>query len=125
MPDEDKPSYPNPLEEDIVYGDRRISRPDVQLPDWEMPDTAYRPIPIVWFTGAMLVELIVLAALAIILSAQSGWITIALGAVATFAIARWTWHRGMASAGTGWKIATIAILAVQFGFLCLAVSPRL
>ncbi len=38
--------YPNPREEDIYAGERRVSRPDSALPDWHIPDAAYRPIPI-------------------------------------------------------------------------------
>lgn len=125
MPKDDQPNYPDPREEDIVYGDRRISRPDASLPDWEMPDTAYRPIPIVWFTGAMLVELIVLSALAVLLANHSGWLAIALAGLATGAIGKWTWDRGMAGAGGGWKLATIMMLAIQFGFLAIAVAPGL
>lgn len=117
--------HPDPREEDIVYGDRRISRPDVSLPDWEMPDTAYRPVPIVWFTGALLVELFVLSAIAIILSSQSGWITLVLAILATGGVGKWTWDRGMKDAGSGWKGATIVMLAVQLAFVALAVSPRL
>lgn len=117
--------YKDPREEDIVYGDRRISRPDASLPDWEVPDTAYRPIPIVWFTGALFIELFVLGLIAAILGSLNGWITIALSGVATVAIGIWTWRRGMEDAGTGWKIATAVMLAAQLAFLCLAFSPRL
>lgn len=125
MPEDDGPQFPDPREEDIVYGDRRISRPDAQLPDWEVPDTAYRPIPIVWFTGAMLVEMLVLVLLALLLSSQPASITIALAGLATGAIGKWTWDRGMSDAPSGWRIATILMLAFQLAFLILAVSPRL
>lgn len=117
--------FKDPREEDIVYGDRRISRPDSSLPDWEVPDTAYRPIPIVWFTGAMLVELVALTAIAVLLAGWSGWWTLALGALVTGLIGAWTWDRGMKNAAIGWRAATIAMLLVQLGFLALAVSARL
>lgn len=124
MPDDDKEpfEYKNPREEDIVYGDRRISRVDNSLPDWEMPDTAYRPVPIVWFTGAGLLTLIVLVVLAVLLRSQSLLIAVALGAAATGGIGAWTWGRGMASAGIGWKIATILTLIVQLALYALAVE---
>lgn len=124
MPDEDG-RYPNPKTEDIMAGDRRISRPDASLPDWEVPDTAYRPIPIVWFTGAMIVQLLALTVIAVILTGISGWLTIALGALSSGAIFMWTWDRGMKRAGAGWKAATATMMAVQVAFLCLAVLPRL
>ena len=117
--------YPDPREEDIVYGDRRISRPDVSLPDWEMPDTAYRPIPIVWFTGAMLAELLILGALSLIMLTFNVWITILTCVLATLAVGLWTWNRGMSSAGSGWKAATVIMLAIQLAFAILAAAPRL
>ena len=124
MPDEGK-RYPNPREEDIYAGDRRISRPDSSLPDWEVPDTAYRPIPIVWFTGALLAQLLTLFALSVVLVSQSGWIYIGLCSLATGAIGKWTWDRGMKTAGMGWKTATAIMLAVQLAFACLAASSRI
>lgn len=117
--------YPDPREEDIVYGDRRISRPDVSLPDWEVPDTAYRPIPIVWFTAAMLSQLLALGAIFVLLSTKHGAFTIGMSALVTAVIAAWTWERGMRSASMGWKIATGAILLVQFLLISIAASGRL
>ena len=112
MPDERDPRYPDPREEDIMAGDRRLSRPDSSLPDWEVPDTAYRPIPIVWFTGALVVQMVVLFAIFFLTLGQHGAITIGLSALATGAIGAWTWDRGMKNAGGGWKTATgIALLA--------------
>ena len=116
--------FPDPREEDIVYGDRRISRPDASLPDWEVPDTAYRPVPIVWFTGAMFAAIFVLGAIAIALSSYHGILTMVVAGMAVAAIAKWTWSRGMQDADAAWKVATIGMLAVQFGFLAIAVSPR-
>jgi len=108
-----------------MAGDRRLSRPDASLPDWEVPDTAYRPIPIVWFTGAMIVQLVALTAVSVVLSGVTGWLTIALGALASGAIFMWTWDRGMKGAGTAWKVATAMMMVAQVAFLCLAVAPRL
>ncbi|MBD2841818.1 hypothetical protein [Erythrobacter rubeus] len=125
MPDEEKPRYPNPREEDIMAGDRRISRPDSSLPDWEVPDTAYRPIPIVWFTGALVVQMVAVFAIFILLLGQHGAITIALSALVTGAIGAWTWDRGMKDAGTGWKVATLAILTLTFLLVCAGSLDRL
>jgi len=111
MPDEPRRRYPDPREEDIMAGERRISRPDASLPDWEVPDTAYRPIPIVWFTGALMVQLIAVFAILVVLSGQHPVFTVGLCALVTGLIGAWTWDRGMKRAGTPWKIATVAMLA--------------
>ena len=111
------PDYKDPREEDIVYGDRRISRPDNSLPDWEMPDTAYRPVPIVWFTGAFFLHLILSGVLAMIVLPKSGTVWFALCALAAGGIAKWTWDRGMKDAGFGWKLATILMLAFNLLFV--------
>lgn len=127
MPDRDAAvgSYPDPREEDIVYGDRRISRTDVSLPDWDVPDSTYRPVPIVWFTGALFVTMFALGLLAILFAATSGWLTLVLAGLVILLIGRWTWRRGMDTAGTGWKVATVLMLAFQLAMLWLAVSPTL
>jgi hypothetical protein len=117
------PIYPNPSEEDIMAGDRRLSRPDSSLPDWEVPDTAYRPIPIVWFTGAFLSHLLAIVALFLALGAAglfTAWALVPATALAAALIGAWTWDRGMRGAGTGWKIATIAILAFNTLFALAA-----
>ncbi len=107
-----------------MAGDRRISRPDASLPDWEMPDVAYRPIPIVWFTTAMLGQLIVLGAIFVVLSSKHGAFTIGTAALVSTAIGAWTWERGMRDASMTWKVATVAILFVQFLLIALAASNR-
>lgn len=117
--------YPNPREEDIMAGDRRLSRPDSALPDWHIPDAKYRPIPIAWFAAAFLVQLVVLFAIFIILSGQNGWLTIVLASLATGALGMWTWDRGMKNAATGWKVATVFMLAAQLAFICLGAASRI
>ncbi len=126
MPDDPREDtgrkYPNPREEDIMAGDRRLSRPDSALPDWEMPDTAYRPVPIVWFTGAFFLHLIVSVIFFAILIFQAAWIKIAFAALAAGAVGKWTWDRGMESAGAGWKIATIVMLITNMLMVAAAAS---
>ena len=117
--------YKDPRKEDIVYGDRRISRPDVQLPDWDIPDGAYRPVPIVWFTGALFAQIFLTGLLFVVLSGASGWLSIFLTALSSGAIGAWTWHRGMGHAGLGWRLATMIMLAFWFGLFALAAIPRL
>ena len=124
MPDKEK-DYPDPREEDIYAGDRRVSRPDSALPDWHIPDAKYRPIPIAWFAAAFLMQMVVLFVIFLVLSTQSGWVTIALSSLATGAIGMWTWDRGMRDAGNGWKIATFLVLIAQLAFICLGASTRI
>jgi hypothetical protein len=117
--------FPDPRNEDIMAGDRRVSRPDASLPDWEVPDSAYRPVPIVWFTGAMIGQLVVLCSLFWLLAAANASYTMAFGGVTTGMIGAWTWRRGMARASAAWRWATIIMLTMQLGMLLLAVAPRL
>lgn len=124
MPDR-KGDFPDPREEDIYAGDRRISRPDSAIPDWHIPDAKYRPIPIAWFAAAFLVQMVVLFAIFILLINQTGWLTIALSSLATGVIGKWTWERGMRDASNGWRIATLFVLIAQLAFVCLGASPRL
>lgn len=120
MPEQPK----DPREEDIHAGDRRISRPDSSLPDWEVPDTAYRPIPIVWFAGAMILQWVVLTGLFFLLINQPSWMTVFAAALVTGMIGKWTWDRGMAGAGNIWRAATIAVLTANLLLVLIAVSDR-
>ncbi|MEP2736443.1 MAG: hypothetical protein ABJP34_09095 [Erythrobacter sp.] len=115
----EKPEFPDPRTDDIMAGDRRISRPDSSLPDWEMPDAAYRPVPIVWFFTAFLGQIVsFIIAFKIGLSFHP-FFTVILCALLTGMIGRWTWGRGMAQSARGWKIATIAMLGFQLGIAAL------
>lgn len=116
----DQGNYPNPREEDIMAGDRRLSRPDASVPDWEVPDTSYRPIPIVWFTGAFLLHLVVVFAIVILLNGLGPWFVVGAAALAAGAIGAWTWERGMKGAGTGWKVATVLFLGLNTLFALAA-----
>lgn len=125
MRDEDKPEYLDPRKEDIVYDGRRISRPDSSMPDWYIPDTQYRPIPIAWFAAAIIVQTVVISAVFFILISKSGWLTIALAAGASAVIYAWSWDRGIKSARAGWQTATGVVMVLQFALICLGVSDRL
>jgi hypothetical protein len=120
-----EPDYPDPREEDIYAGDRRVSRPDSALPDWHIPDASYRPVPIAWFAAAFMIQMVVLTILFVMLLGQSGWVTIILCGFATLALGVWTWERGMRAAGGGWQTATALMLAAQFALVCLGAAPRL
>lgn len=125
MPDRDDSGWPDPRENDIMAGDRRLSRPDASLPDWEVPDSSYRPVPIVWFTGALVVQLLTVFVIFMALLDQHGALTIGCSALASGAIGAWTWDRGMKGAGAGWKIATLAMLAANFLLVCAGAAERL
>ena len=108
-----------------MAGDRRLSRPDASLPDWEMPDMAYRPIPIVWFTAALLGQFVALSAVFLLLVSKHGAFTIGMAALISAVIGAWTWERGMRDASVWWKAATVTVLVLQFLLICLGVSDRL
>lgn len=108
-----------------MAGDRRISRPDASVPDWEVPDTSYRPIPIVWFTGAFVIQMIAVFAIFMALIEQHGAFTIALSAIVTGVLAAWTWDRGMKQAATGWQLATLLALSATFLLVCAGSWSRL
>ena len=59
------------------------------------------------------------------LSGQSGWLTIGFASLATGALGKWTWERGMKAAPSGWKVATIVMMALQLGLVCLGAGARL
>ena len=124
MPD-DKPPRLDPDEDDIMAGDRRISRPDSRMPDWYIPDASYRPIPIAWFAAAVLIQAVAMYAIFIALNAKSGWLIIAVAGLASLAIYFWSMDRGLKSAGFGWKIALITVLALQFLLVAFGASARL
>lgn len=114
--------FRDPRKEDIIAGDRRLSRPDASVPDWEVPDTAYRPIPIVWFTGALITQLVLLFAVFWAFSWASGVITVSISGLVTGVIGAWTWQRGMAGASFGWRMATVIMMTSQLGLVVLAVN---
>ena len=125
MSDPDEPKYPDPREEDIMAGNRRISRPDSALPDWYIPDTQYRPIPIAWFAAAIIIQTVVISIIFFVLINKSGWFTIGLAALSSGIIYAWSWDRGMRSAGTGWQTATAIAMLIQFALICIGTSARL
>lgn len=125
MRDEGEPRYPDPKEEDIMAGDRRLSRPDSSLPDWYISDASYRPIPIAWFAAAVLIQAVAVYAVFFVLIDVNGWITVGLTGLVSAGIYLWSLERGLASAGSGWRIALAIVLAVQFVLVAMGTSPRL
>ena len=111
MPD-DPERDDNGEDEDVMAGDRRIARSDTALPDWYVSDAAYRPIPIAWFAGALIMQVILQPALAIGATSLgfSRWFALGLCLLASGFIWHFTWERGMAGASLGWRIATALML---------------
>ena len=110
---------------DIMAGDRRIARADSALPDWHIPDASYRPVPIVWFAAAMLLQLIAITLLFLALITLPGIWTLLTMAAASGAIGAWTWRRGMNRASLAWRLATIAAMTALFAFYALGTSLRM
>jgi hypothetical protein len=106
---------------DTVYFDRRLSRPDCQLPDWDIPDAAYRPVPIVWFFSAWLAQTFSMGAIFLVLAGFSSILALAVSLLASGLVGMWTWDRGMSKAGQGWQIATAMMLGGQFAFAAMLV----
>ena len=115
MPDE----RPDPAEEDIWAGDRRLSRPDSSLPDWYTPDVIYRPIPIAWFAGALVLQCIAMPVVFMIMHGRGPAAIVMASALVTGAIGWITWQRGIGDAALGWRIATITMLAGFLGLNCV------
>ena len=111
MPDETTPS--DKEEGDVMAGDRRIARTDTALPDWYASDAAYRPIPIVWFGGALVMQVVAIPVIAWLSLALIGFgpiVTTAFLLLASGFLWQFTWERGMQDAAVGWQIATGASL---------------
>lgn len=111
---------------EVWGGDRRLSRPDTSLPDWEMPDGAYRPVPIVWFAGALFLQIIVqslVTALVMGIFGGPAAVSFVCSAIATALVWRNCWSRGMASAGQVWQVLTGAMLLSTLGLVALALAP--
>lgn len=122
MPDE-KDEAADANEGDVMAGDRRIARTDTALPDWYASDAAYRPIPIAWFAGALILQVISQPAIVMLLW---GWIglprlvVVAVALLASGMIWQFTWDRGMHGAPKPWQWATGLMLAFFFGITALA-----
>ena len=127
MPDErDLPEDAEGRPEDegeVMAGDRRIARSDTALPDWYVSDTHYRPIPIVWFAGALLMQVIaqpVLVGLTFGVLGLPQLVVVAICLAASGLIWHFTYERGMAEASAGWRWGTGLMLAFFFGITALS-----
>ena len=122
MPDE-KDESAEANEGDVMAGDRRIARTDTALPDWYASDAAYRPIPIAWFAGALILQVVTQPAIVMLLW---GWIglprlvVVAVALLASGMIWQFTWDRGMHGAAKPWQWGTGLMLAFFFGITALS-----
>lgn len=103
----------------------RNDRPDTLISDSLLPDGQYRPIPIVWFAGAVLMQVVLLPIIFLVLISYSGYFTVGATLLATGVIGFYTWERGMAEASMLWRGATIVALLFNLALVCLATTPRL
>ncbi|WP_336981034.1 hypothetical protein [Altererythrobacter fulvus] len=85
-----------------------------------LPEGTYRPIPIVWFASAWFLQSIVLLVVFSSLLNTHPAINIIACGLLTYAIGRWTFRRGMAGAGKGWRIFTA--LALGFNWVVVSVA---
>ena len=122
MPDRSDPEEDLESDGDIMAGDRRIARTDTALPDWYVSDAAYRPLPIVWFGGALILQVIIQPGVfwlfALIMEA-SPIITAAVALLASGIIWHLAMRRGMSRAFFAWRFATGAMLAFFFSLTAL------
>ena len=122
MPDDrDDPEEAN--EGDVMAGDRRIARTDTALPDWYASDAAYRPIPIAWFAGALVLQVVTQPAAVMLFWGLLGLPRLAVVAIAlliTGMIWQFTWDRGMHGAPKPWQWATGVMLGFFLGITALS-----
>ena len=122
MPDEkDEPEDAN--EGDVMVGDRRIARTDTALPDWYASDAAYRPIPIAWFAGALVLQVVTQPAAVMLFWGLLGLprlVVVAVALLASGMIWQFTWDRGMHGAPKAWQWASGLMLAFFFGITALS-----
>ncbi|OJW62015.1 MAG: hypothetical protein BGO57_01165 [Sphingomonadales bacterium 63-6] len=79
-----------------------------------LPEGTYRPVPIVWFASAWFLQSIVLLVVFFTLLNKHPAFNILACGLLTFAIGRWTFRRGMAEAGSGWRLFTGLALAFNW-----------
>lgn len=127
MPDErDLPDDAEAAPEDdgeVMAGDRRIARTDTALPDWYVSDTHYRPIPIVWFAGALLMQVIaqpVLFGIGYGFLGLPPLVVVAICLAASGLIWHFTYERGMSEASAPWRWATGLMLAFFFAIIAMS-----
>jgi hypothetical protein len=85
-----------------------------------IPEGSYRPVPIVWLAAAWILQGVALSIMLMVLNGKMPIFTVLTSAIITFVLGNWTFERGMAQAGTGWKIATVVILLITLALVSAA-----
>jgi hypothetical protein len=89
-----------------------------------MPVGSYRPVPIVHFAGTLLLQILALMVLFGVLYAKAGIFTIAASTVVTIALGKRAFDRWLGETSTAWKIATVAVLALNLLIVTLGCLER-
>jgi hypothetical protein len=89
----------------------------------------YRPLPIFWFAGAMILQAVMLTILfvvAVVMLRAQPLLIVAAGAVWSILMLYRIWPKKMRDAALSWRLATVFFVSIQFGlfaFGCLTVMP--
>jgi hypothetical protein len=86
-----------------------------------MPEGSYRPVPIVRLVGAWVLHNIAMMAVLLIMSHQNALLTACITALVSAWIVRRALRSGMKVAATGWKVALVGLLALNWGLAVLVV----
>ncbi|WP_353230255.1 hypothetical protein [Novosphingobium sp.] len=79
-----------------------------------LPEGSYRPIPIVWLVAAWVGHSFAMVTLVAVLSGFPLLVTIGATVLVSLWIGNKAFAAGMAHAATGWKIATVAALLINW-----------
>jgi len=85
-----------------------------------MPEGSYRPIPIVWLVSAWVMHSIAMILLVGLLGAKHPFFPITTTLMASAWILNMTFNAGMKNAATGWKIALVLALLVNWGLAVIS-----
>ena len=95
--------------------------PDIGVHSWPFgsyaPMAFYRPVPIVHFTGTILVQFLLDFVLRAWLAGVPGIFTIGVCTVLALILAKRTWVRWLRLASVVWRVATIAALVLNLLFV--------
>ncbi len=86
-----------------------------------VPEASYRPIPIVWFTAAYLLQVFGLIALYVIMPMKVVLLYVAATAMLSFGIGYWIFDKGMKDASKLWRGFTIAMLLLTWAYTSMIV----
>ncbi|MBD3731006.1 MAG: hypothetical protein IE933_15045 [Sphingomonadales bacterium] len=117
------PAQREELPEDGDWGDAIDSGVTYHQMGSFMPEGSYRPVPIAWIAAAFLLQVAVLFAIFLAFLSKAPIFTWALAALASFAILRWSWNRGLGEAAPFWKGLALALLGFNLALTVLGRVP--